>query len=71
MMMFYALKRKSGKSWRFNNPFHWLIMNLWSGELKVLIDRKEGSHYVGRTEYDSPEVDNEVWIEQWAKNKTR
>ncbi len=32
-------------------------------ELKVLIDRKEGGQYVGRTEYDSPEVDNEVWIE--------
>jgi ribosomal protein S12 methylthiotransferase len=30
--------------------------------LKVLIDRKEGSNYVGRSEYDSPEVDNEVII---------
>lgn len=30
---------------------------------KCLIDRKEGDFYVGRTEYDSPEVDNEVWIE--------
>jgi len=30
---------------------------------KVLIDRKEGGYYVGRTEYDSPEVDNEVMIE--------
>ncbi len=29
---------------------------------KVLIDRKEGDFFVGRTEYDSPEVDNEVWI---------
>ncbi|MFZ9942786.1 MAG: 30S ribosomal protein S12 methylthiotransferase RimO, partial [Bacteroidia bacterium] len=32
-------------------------------EFKVLIDRKEGSYYVGRTEFDSPEVDNEVLIE--------
>jgi len=31
-------------------------------ELKVLIDREEGEYYVGRTEYDSPEVDNEVLI---------
>ncbi len=31
-------------------------------ELKVLIDRKEGEYYIGRTEYDSPEVDNEVYI---------
>lgn len=30
--------------------------------LKVLIDRREGDFYIGRTEYDSPEVDNEVLI---------
>lgn len=30
--------------------------------LKVIIDRKEGDYYVGRTEYDSPEVDQEVLI---------
>lgn len=29
---------------------------------KVLIDRKEGGDFIGRTEYDSPEVDNEVII---------
>lgn len=29
---------------------------------KVLIDRLEGGHWVGRTEFDSPEVDNEVLI---------
>jgi ribosomal protein S12 methylthiotransferase len=27
---------------------------------KVLIDRREGEYYLGRTEFDSPEVDNEV-----------
>jgi len=31
--------------------------------LKVLFDRKEGEFFVGRTEYDSPEVDNEVLVE--------
>ncbi|MCS6973193.1 MAG: 30S ribosomal protein S12 methylthiotransferase RimO [Cyclobacteriaceae bacterium] len=31
--------------------------------MRVLIDRKEGSYYIGRTEFDSPEVDNEVLIE--------
>ncbi len=31
-------------------------------ELKVIIDRKEGEYYVGRTEFDSPEVDPEVLI---------
>jgi ribosomal protein S12 methylthiotransferase len=29
---------------------------------RVLIDRKEGAHFVGRTEFDSPDVDNEVLI---------
>ncbi|MCK4751491.1 MAG: MiaB/RimO family radical SAM methylthiotransferase, partial [Bacteroidales bacterium] len=31
--------------------------------MKVLIDRQEGDYYIGRTEYDSPEVDNEVLIQ--------
>ncbi len=30
---------------------------------KCLFDRKEGNFYVGRTEFDSPEVDNEVWVD--------
>lgn len=30
---------------------------------KVLFDRKEGGHFIGRTEYDSPEVDNEVLVD--------
>ncbi len=29
---------------------------------KVLFDRKEGGYFIGRTEFDSPEVDNEVLI---------
>src|SRR5690606_18636580 len=31
-------------------------------QFKVLIDRKEGNYFVGRTEFDSPDVDNEVLI---------
>ena len=34
--------------------------------MKVLVDRLEGDYFVGRTEFDSPEVDNEVLI---RKNK--
>lgn len=30
---------------------------------KCLIDRKEGQYFVGRTEFDSPDVDNEVLID--------
>ncbi|MCB4799673.1 30S ribosomal protein S12 methylthiotransferase RimO [Neotamlana laminarinivorans] len=32
-------------------------------EFKVIIDRKEGNYFVGRTEFDSPDVDNEVLID--------
>lgn len=32
-------------------------------ELNVLFDRKEGQYFVGRTEFDSPEVDNEVLVD--------
>jgi ribosomal protein S12 methylthiotransferase len=31
-------------------------------EFKVLFDRKEGDYFIGRTEGDSPEVDNEVLV---------
>ncbi|MCD8165884.1 MAG: 30S ribosomal protein S12 methylthiotransferase RimO [Bacteroides sp.] len=31
--------------------------------MKVIIDRKEGDYYIGRTEFDSPEVDPEVFID--------
>jgi ribosomal protein S12 methylthiotransferase len=32
-------------------------------EYKVVIDRKEGNYFIGRTEFDSPDVDNEVLID--------
>ncbi|WP_455536441.1 30S ribosomal protein S12 methylthiotransferase RimO [Prevotella koreensis] len=35
--------------------------------MKVIIDRKEGDYYVGRTEYSSPEVDPEVLIRAYEK----
>ena len=38
-----------------NNSLHGSI-------LKVVIDRQEGDTFIGRTEFDSPEVDNEVII---------
>ena len=37
--------------------------------LRVLVDREEEEYYVGRTEYDSPEVDCEVLIEKTTKLK--
>jgi ribosomal protein S12 methylthiotransferase len=37
---------------------------------KVLIDRKEGEYLVGRTQYDSPEVDNEILLPDNGSMKT-
>lgn len=36
---------------------------LMGSEIRVLIDKMEGDYFVGRTEFDSPEVDNEVLID--------
>jgi ribosomal protein S12 methylthiotransferase len=38
---------------------------------KVLFDRIEGDFFIGRTEYDSPEVDNEVLVKKSAGNHVR
>jgi len=38
--------------------------------MKVIIDRKENKHYIGRTEFDSPEVDGEVIINSSLELKT-
>ncbi|MDA8850198.1 30S ribosomal protein S12 methylthiotransferase RimO [Flavobacteriaceae bacterium] len=41
----------------------WELNQAKIGEtFKVVIDRKEGEYFVGRTEFDSPDVDNEVLI---------
>jgi len=37
--------------------------------VKVLVDREEVDYFVGRTEYDSPEVDGEVLIEKSGQIK--
>ncbi len=39
-----------------------LNQNKVGNEYKVLIDRIEGEFYIGRSEFDSPEVDNEILI---------
>ncbi|MBN9295251.1 MAG: 30S ribosomal protein S12 methylthiotransferase RimO [Flavobacteriia bacterium] len=38
---------------------------------RVLFDRVEGNYFIGRTEYDSPEVDNEVLVEKTSDNFVR
>jgi ribosomal protein S12 methylthiotransferase len=37
----------------------------------VLFDRKEGDYFIGRTEFDSPDVDNEVLVKATADNFVR
>ena len=39
--------------------------------LKTIIDRKEGAFYVGRTEFDSPEVDGEVYVKTSGRQLRR
>ena len=36
-------------------------------EMVVIVDRKEGGYYIGRSEYSSPEVDPEVLINTHGK----
>jgi ribosomal protein S12 methylthiotransferase len=43
---------------------HELNQNKINKEFKVLVDRVEGDYFIGRTIYDSPEVDNEVLIKK-------
>jgi ribosomal protein S12 methylthiotransferase len=45
-----------------------LNVNKIGKSFKVIIDRKEGDYYVGRTEFDSPDVDNEVIVKSEKKN---
>ena len=39
--------------------------------MRVIIDRKEGDFYIGRSEYDSPEVDQEIIIDSLGKRLYR
>ncbi len=56
-------EERAGKIMQLQEHISWEINQQKVGQvLKVLIDRKEGGYFVGRTEADSPEVDNEVMI---------
>ena len=50
------MELQSGISWELNQKHI-------GKTYRCLIDRKEGNYFVGRTEFDSPEVDNEVLVE--------
>jgi ribosomal protein S12 methylthiotransferase len=56
-------QERAGEIMALQQPISAALQQKKTGrKMKVLIDRKEGSYTVGRTEYDSPEVDGEVFI---------
>ncbi len=50
------MELQSGISWQLNQE-------KIGKTFRCIIDRKEGNYFVGRTEYDSPDVDNEVLVD--------
>ena len=55
--------QRANEIMEIQSQISWELNQQKIGEtFRVLIDRKEGSYYVGRTEFDSPDVDNEVLI---------
>lgn len=46
-----------------------LLRTMVGKKVRVLIDREEDKYYIGRTEYDSPEMDCEVLIEKGTRSK--
>ncbi|UPT73589.1 MAG: 30S ribosomal protein S12 methylthiotransferase RimO [Elusimicrobiota bacterium] len=56
-------KRRAEAVMAAQQPISLALNNAVIGKtVKVLVDRVEGKHFIGRTEKDSPEVDNEVLI---------
>jgi ribosomal protein S12 methylthiotransferase len=55
---------QSGISWELNQE-------KIGKTFKVLFDRAEGDYFIGRTEFDSPEVDNEVLVKKTDDNYVR
>ena len=45
----------------------WVSAGKIGKQMKIIIDRLEGDFYIGRTEFDSPEVDPEVLINHAEK----
>jgi len=50
---------------------HELNQNKIGKTFKVLFDKAEGDYFIGRTEFDSPEVDNEVLVKINEQNHIR
>jgi ribosomal protein S12 methylthiotransferase len=56
-------EKRAGEIMEIQQEISFELNNEKSGKvLKVIIDRKDGEYFIGRTEFDSPEIDNEVLI---------
>ena len=56
--------QRANEIMEIQSQISWELNQKKIGEVfKCVIDRKEGNYFVGRTEYDSPDVDNEVLID--------
>ena len=57
-------QQRANEIMEIQSQISWELNQKKVGEIfKVVIDRKEGNYFVGRTEFDSPDVDNEVLID--------
>lgn len=57
-------QQRANEIMEIQSQISWELNQQKIGEIfKVVIDRKEGNYFVGRTESDSPDVDNEVLID--------
>lgn len=57
-------QQRANEIMEIQSQISWELNQQKIGEtFKVVIDRKEGNYFVGRTEFDSPDVDNEVLID--------
>ncbi len=61
---FKAKERRAGEIMELQKRISLELNEAKIGQtVKVLIDKKEGKYFAGRTEFDSPEVDNEVLVD--------
>ena len=57
-------QERANQIMEIQSQISWELNQARIGEtFKVVIDRKEGEYFIGRTEFDSPDVDNEVLID--------
>ena len=55
---------RSNQIMELQSQISWELNQQKIGQIfKIVVDRKEGNYFIGRTEYDSPDVDNEVLID--------